>query len=112
MAADDCTVALCVPVSVARQRRLDLIGELQLRGSQFSARRYRASAEHNNGHPVPPPSSRSTSIVARMGSTKRQLTQKDTQTLLSLRWLWWLWCGSDVMTMTVDTATRACTLLG
>ena len=33
MAADDCTVALCVPVSVAKQRRLDLIDELQLRGS-------------------------------------------------------------------------------
>ena len=35
MAADDCTVALCVPVSVAKQRRLDLTDELQLRGSQF-----------------------------------------------------------------------------
>ena len=33
MAADDCTVALCVPVSVVQQRRLDLINELQLRGS-------------------------------------------------------------------------------
>ena len=31
MATDDCTVALCVPVSVAKQRQLDLIDELQLR---------------------------------------------------------------------------------
>ena len=29
----DCTVALCVHVSVAKQKRLDLIDELQLRGS-------------------------------------------------------------------------------
>ena len=35
MATDDCTVALCVHVSVAKQRRLDLIDELQLRGSTF-----------------------------------------------------------------------------
>ena len=35
MAADDCTVALCVPVSVAKQGRFDLIDELQLRGSTF-----------------------------------------------------------------------------
>ena len=33
MTADDCTVALCVPVSVVKQRRLDLIDGLQLRGS-------------------------------------------------------------------------------
>ena len=32
-AADECTAALCVPVSVVQQRRLDLIDELQLRGS-------------------------------------------------------------------------------
>ena len=31
--AGACTVALCVHVSVAKQRRLDLIDELQLRGS-------------------------------------------------------------------------------
>ena len=33
MAADDGTVALVVPIHVAKQRRLDLIDELQLRGS-------------------------------------------------------------------------------
>ena len=33
MAADECTVALCVHVFVAKQRRVDLIDELQLRGS-------------------------------------------------------------------------------
>ena len=33
MAADKCTVALCVSVSVVKQRRLDLIDKLQLRGS-------------------------------------------------------------------------------
>ena len=49
-AADECTVALCVPVSVVKQRRLDLIDKLQLRTPQFSARRYRASVEHHNGH--------------------------------------------------------------